>query len=58
MFELVDPYTSRSGVTLSVSTRAMGRFVLGPTAYTVLWDRFINATGEDQATSLDSASTR
>lgn len=57
MFQLAEPYTTKSGVTLPVGTRAMGRFVLGPAAYTVSWDHFINADGEDLAAPPDTGQT-
>ena len=54
MFQLAEPYTSTSGITLPAGTRAMGRFILGPKAYTVIWDHFIDADGEDLAAPPDT----
>ena len=58
MFQLAQPYTSRSGITLPAGTRAMGRFILGPTAYTVIWDHFVDADGKDLAVPPDTAHQR
>ena len=58
MFQLAEPYTSTSGITLPAGTRAMGRFILGPTAYTVIWDHFIDADGEDLAAPPDTGQPR